>query len=59
MGSESIQFPDEKIAKVVALIRRGLKTEKDRDVKRNLERQCKELEEYLARMNEPDDENEE
>jgi hypothetical protein len=44
--TESIHFSEEKIPQVVALIRRGLKTEKDPEVKKQLKLQCDELEEW-------------
>jgi hypothetical protein len=49
---ESIYFPEDKIPRVVSVIRRGLKTEKDKEVKRALEKQCKELEAYWKRCQE-------
>jgi hypothetical protein len=43
---ESIYFPEDIIPEIVALIRRGSIDEKDREIKEQLEKQCKKLEEY-------------
>lgn len=54
MGKETIVFPEEFIPQVIAVIRRGLKGEKDKDVKEQLEKQCKELEEYWKNCGNPE-----
>jgi hypothetical protein len=45
---ESITFPEEKIREVVTVIRAGLKVAKvSRETKQQLEKQCKELIDYI------------
>ena len=48
--NESITFPERYIKEVVSLIRRGLKTEKNEEIKEQLEKQCKQLGEYDKEM---------
>jgi hypothetical protein len=43
---ERIMFPEEFIPEVVALIRRGLETEDNQEVREQLGKQCDDLEDY-------------
>jgi hypothetical protein len=51
--NESITFPEDKIRDIVRVIRRGLKDEPKRSMVRvQLEKQCRELEDYAKRLKE-------
>lgn len=54
MAPERISFPEEKIPEVIAVIRAGLRSgtltvEVSDETRDQLEKQCKELEEYMDR----------
>jgi hypothetical protein len=51
---ESISFPEDKIPGMVKVIRKGLKGERDKELREDLEEQLVELEDYWKRMQEED-----
>lgn len=57
--SDGLYVPEEHLKEVIEVIRVGLKNRKtSRDVKRNLNEWCKEMEEYIQEQEEYDDEDE-
>jgi hypothetical protein len=50
MAKESISFPEDRIPDVVRVIRKGLKGERDRELRDGLKSQCDELMDYHERL---------
>lgn len=48
MATESIVFPEDQIPGVIRIIRKGLKGERNKELREQLHLQCDELEEYYS-----------